>query len=72
MDGGILSYKIGMVKPDGDIYKKLLSMYGLNARECLFIDDRADNCEAAIREGYHAIQYTTREDVLRKMEEMGI
>lgn len=72
MDGGILSYKIGMVKPDGDIYRKLLSMYELNAQECLFIDDRADNCEAAIREGYHAIQYTTREEVLGKMEEMGI
>lgn len=72
MDGGILSYKIGMVKPNADIYRRLLSMYGLRAQECLFIDDRADNCEAAIREGYHAIQYTTREEVLGKMEEMGI
>lgn len=70
MDGGILSYKIGMVKPDKEIYEKLLSMYGLNAGECLFIDDRVDNCEAAIRAGYHAIQYTTREEVLEKMKEM--
>lgn len=72
MDGGILSYKIKMVKPGGDIYRKLLSMYGLKAQECLFIDDRADNCAAAIREGYHAIQYTSREEVLAKMEEMGV
>lgn len=72
MDGGILSYKIKMVKPDGEIYRKLLSMYGLNAEECLFIDDRADNCEAAVREGYHAIQYTTREEVLAKMAQMGV
>jgi len=72
MDGGILSYKIKMVKPSGEIYRKLLSMYGLKAEECLFIDDRADNCEAAIKEGKRAIQYTTREEVLAKMAEMGI
>jgi putative hydrolase of the HAD superfamily len=72
MDGGILSYKIGLVKPGAEIYQKLLSMYGLKAQECLFIDDRADNCEAAVKEGYRAIQYTTREEVLSKMKEMGI
>lgn len=72
MDGGILSYKIKMVKPNSDIYQKLLSMYGLKAAECLFIDDRADNCVAAVREGYHAIQYTTREEVLAKMAELGV
>lgn len=72
MDGGILSYKIKMIKPNSDIYQKFLSMYDLKAEECLFIDDRAENCEAAIREGYHAIQYTTREEVLRKMAELGV
>lgn len=72
MDGGILSYKIGMVKPDAGIYRRLLSMYDLKAEECLFIDDRADNCEAAIKEGYQALQYTTREEVLTKMAELGV
>lgn len=72
MDGGILSYKVGMVKPGSAIYRKLLSMYELKAEECLFIDDRADNCEAAVREGYQAIRYTTREEVLRKMEKLGV
>lgn len=70
MDGGILSYKIGMVKPNADIYRKLLSDYGLKAEECLFIDDRADNCEAAVREGFSAIQFTTYEEVRAKMEEV--
>lgn len=72
MDGGILSYRIKKVKPNPDIYQELLSMYGLKAEECLFIDDRADNCEAAIKEGYQAIQYTTREEVLAKMAEFGV
>lgn len=72
MDGGILSYKIGMVKPDSAIYRKLLSMYDLKAPECLFIDDRADNCEGAINVGYQAIRYTTREEVLAQMDAMEI
>ncbi len=72
MDGGILSYKIGMVKPNGEIYKKLLSMYDLKAAECLFIDDRADNCEGATNAGYQAIRYTTREEVLAQMDAIGI
>ncbi len=72
MDGGILSYKIGMVKPGPEIYRELLSLYDLKAGECLFIDDRADNCAAAAREGYAAIQYTTREDVVAKMAELGV
>lgn len=72
MDGGILSYKIGLVKPGAEIYRKLLSMYDLEAGECLFIDDRADNCAAAVREGYAAIQYTTRAEVAAKMAELGV
>ena len=68
MDGGILSYKIGMVKPNGEIYKRLLSDYGLKAEECLFVDDREDNCAAAIKEGFAALQYTTYKDVRAKME----
>lgn len=72
MDGGILSYKVGMVKPDGEIYQKLLEMYDLKAEECLFLDDRADNCRAAEQEGFSAIRFTTREEVLEKMAQMGI
>ncbi len=72
MDGGILSYKVKLVKPGREIYRKLLSEYDLKAEECLFIDDRADNCEAAVREGFLAIQYTTRDEVLTKMAELGV
>lgn len=66
MDGGILSYTIGMVKPNADIYRALLAKYNLKAEECLFIDDRADNCEAAVKEGFAAIQYTTYSEVQEK------
>lgn len=72
MDGGILSYKEHVVKPDKAIYELLLSRYGLKAQECLFIDDRMVNCEAALSVGYRSIQYTDRDEVIRKMAELGI
>ena len=38
-DGGILSYKVKMTKPDPKIYELLLSEYNLKADECIFIED---------------------------------
>ena len=45
-DGLVLSGEIGMVKPNVEIYEYLLNKYGLDASECLFVDDRLDNIEA--------------------------
>ena len=45
-DGLVISGEIGMVKPNVEIYEYLLKKYGLDASECLFVDDRLDNIEA--------------------------
>lgn len=47
VDGKVVSGFVRMVKPDADIYEYLLSEYGLNADECVFIDDREENVETA-------------------------
>jgi putative hydrolase of the HAD superfamily len=36
-DGGVYSFREGVVKPDPEIYKILLERYNLNAEECVFI-----------------------------------
>jgi HAD superfamily hydrolase (TIGR01509 family) len=46
-DGGIISYKENLLKPESEIYTKLLDTYNLNAEECLFIDDTLVNIEVA-------------------------
>lgn len=61
MDGGILSYKEKLVKPDPEIYRRLLDRYGLVAEECVFIDDTAVNVEEAERQGIHGVVFTDRE-----------
>jgi FMN phosphatase YigB (HAD superfamily) len=41
------SHLLGMAKPDGAIYAEVERRVGLEGREILFFDDRADNVEAA-------------------------
>lgn len=68
-DGGVISYKENLIKPETEIYTKLLDTYGLNAKECLFIDDTLVNTEAADRLDFNTIHFSnceTLEDDLHK------
>ena len=56
-DGVVVSADVHTVKPDIKIYKHLLEKYSLKAEECLFIDDRADNVEGALKAGMKAVQF---------------
>ncbi|MGH4139378.1 HAD family hydrolase [Clostridium sp.] len=56
-DGGIISYKENLLKPEPEIYTKLLNTYKLNAEECLFIDDTLVNIEAAAKLGIKTLHY---------------
>ena len=46
-DGGVMSYKVGLKKPDSKIYEKLLKDYNLVPEECIFIDDNEEMIEGA-------------------------
>ena len=50
-DGEVVSCEELVVKPEREIYELLLSRYGLEASESIFIDDRSDNGEAAAAMG---------------------
>lgn len=56
-DGVVVSADVHTVKPDVKIYEHLLNKYCLSAEECLFIDDRQDNVEGAIKAGMQAVQF---------------
>jgi len=55
VDGGVISYEVQIVKPEPEIYEALLKKYNLKAEECVFLDDRTDNIEAARKAGFHGI-----------------
>ncbi|MCR5507283.1 MAG: HAD family phosphatase [Lachnospiraceae bacterium] len=60
-DGGILSYKVKLTKPEKEIYELLISMYDLDPSRCLFLDDTKANVDAAIALGFQSEVFTGRQ-----------
>ncbi|MCR4651577.1 MAG: HAD family phosphatase [Lachnospiraceae bacterium] len=56
-DGGIWSYRVGMIKPGRGIYHELLDTYDLVPEECVFIDDTAENLATAKDMGINVILF---------------
>lgn len=52
LDGCVFSAPIGIVKPNREIFEHLCKAYKLSPEETLFIDDRIDNIEGALRCGF--------------------
>ena len=53
-NGIVLSSDIHILKPNEDIFKYILNKYNLKAEECLFIDDKDYNIEAAKKLNFKA------------------
>jgi 2-haloacid dehalogenase len=60
-DGVIVSGDERLLKPDHAIYHLLLDRYGLEASDCVFIDDSKPNVEAARAVGMEAIHYPSED-----------
>ena len=56
-DGEVVSCEEHVIKPDAEIYRRLIDRYSLNPEETLFIDDRRANIEAAISEGWQGYHF---------------
>lgn len=72
MDGGILSHRDKLIKPDPAIYELLLERFGLKAEECVFLDDTPVNIEAGRKLGIRGIIFQSREQAVRELREMGL
>lgn len=68
MDGMVISGQVRMIKPDPAIYHCLLDRYGLKADECVFVDDRSENIDAAIAVGMKGIVFTDAPALAAKLE----
>jgi len=53
----VVSYQLGMLKPEPGMYREVLGRSGLPAAACVFIDDRPGNVDGAIRAGMHGIRF---------------
>ncbi len=56
-DDVVLSYHVGMAKPDPRVYRLAAERLGVDPSECLFVDDKEVYCAAARDVGMSAIKY---------------
>lgn len=72
VDGGILSFREKLVKPQPEIYRLLIDRYGLIPEECVFLDDTKENLTAAEKFGIRTIHFKSREQAVEELSEMGV
>lgn len=72
VDGGILSYKDHVIKPDSDIYELIIKRYDLTPDKCVFIDDTEKNVIGAIRSGIKGIHFQSIEQMMDELKKLGI
>ncbi|WP_236980243.1 HAD family hydrolase [Membranihabitans maritimus] len=69
-DGIIMSGEEKLIKPDPKIYKVLLRRYALQAEQCVFIDDRKENCIAAESLNFSSIHFTAEKSLASELEQL--
>ncbi len=72
VDGALFSFQVKQIKPEPEIYRSLLAKYSLNPQECIFLDDRRENVEAAEAQGIAGIQFTGYEEALLELKRCGV
>lgn len=67
--GFILSYEVGLAKPDPAIFRLALVKAGVAAGEALFVDDLSINVEAAKGLGIDAFQFLNPDQFVRELRD---
>ncbi len=72
MDGGIVSFQVGLTKPDPRMYRRFLEKYGLQPDSCMFIDDAEQNVTTARKLGFAGIVFQSYDDLLEGLRKAGV
>ena len=70
LDGGIVSYETGLIKPEAEIYRHLLEKYDLDPKESIFFDDMQENVDAAGNLGITSYRVKSEESLLQMLDEL--
>ncbi len=72
VDGGILSFREKLIKPQPEIYQLIIDRYHLRAEECVFLDDTKVNLAAAEKFGMHTIHFIDQIQAKEELEKLGV
>lgn len=71
-EGMIVSGQELVMKPDPEIYHRLARRFGLVPARTVFVDDRADNVDAAWTLGFRAVRFESAAHLRRLLARWGI
>jgi FMN phosphatase YigB (HAD superfamily) len=71
-DHCVLSFELGILKPDPAIYLTALEKAGARAEESVFIDDLQENIEGAAKVGIQGILYGPETDLEARFAALGL
>lgn len=71
-DHHIISSEHKMIKPNPEIFHKMLNMLEIDASEAIFVDDRQRNVDASNNLGIHAFLYTNLDQFKADLSSIGI
>ncbi|MGW2314129.1 HAD family hydrolase [Actinomadura luteofluorescens] len=71
-DAVVISCEVGMRKPDERIFRHALDLLGLDAAECVFIDDIEHNIRAAQALGIRGILHTDPDTTIAELRGMDL
>ena len=72
VDGAIYSYKVGLRKPDKEIYLKACELAEVKPKESVFIDDLSENISGAKKVGLNGIHYTGIVELNTSLKQLGL
>jgi len=70
--GVLPSFVAGVMKPHDGIYVEAERRFSLTPAETVFIDDRAENIEAARRRGWHGIVHSGYDTTIGALRDLGV
>ncbi len=66
----IYSYEHGLVKTDDEFFEIALDKVGEDAEDCLLIDDKEENVEAARKHGLKAMQFENNQQLFSHLKKL--
>lgn len=71
-DWAIVSYEVGVMKPEAGIYETAARRAGASPPEVFFTDDRLENVNGALAAGLDAVQFVDHESLIAVLRERSV
>lgn len=69
-DGYYLSYRLKVAKPDERFYTILETETGKSGSQIIYIDDKKENIDTALKRGWSGVLFTSPEKVIAEVEKL--